>query len=535
MADDSKESRIQLALDAYKRGHFKTQKAAALAFDVPQRTLRRRINGTASRSQKAANCRKLSNTEESTLSSWILDMDKRGLPLQLSTIHYLAQLLFSAHFPSKPTFIGENWVNHYIQHHKELKSKYTQKYDYQRAKCEDPKLIQNWFTRVEETIQKYGILSEDIYNMDETGFQMGVASTTKVVCGAETRQSHAKAIQPGNREWATAIVTINAAGWVLPSQIILTAEKHQSLWYYDLPDDYIISVSKNGWTTNELGLEWLQKIFEPYTASKIVGRYRLLILDGHSSHAIAEFDKFCTERRIIPLYMPPHSSHLLQPLDVSCFSPLKHFYGQQIQNLAQKGIHSIGKEDFLYIFPTVLQQAITSLNIRSGFAATGLFPLCSARVLSKLGVQLKTPTPPSTSHSDQSIQSFGPGKTPANIYQLDQQKRRIDHLKEGDISPTTMEAAVKKVIKSAEVTMQNAILLQEQVHQLQSENGYRKRRKNRSKQFIQNGGTMTVAEGKEKVEEGRILQEPQPTRQRRPPTCSTCGISGHTRVKCSRK
>ena len=98
-----------------------------------------------------------------------------------------------------------------------------------------------------------------------------------------------------------------------------------------------------------------------------------------------------------------------------------------------------------------------------------------------------------------------------------------------------MEAAVKKVIKSAEVTMQNAILLQEQVHQLQSENGYRKRRKNRSKQFIQNGGTMTVAEGKEKVEEGRILQEPQPTRQRRPPTCSTCGISGHTRVKCSRK
>lgn len=70
----------------------------------------------------------------------------------------------------------------------------TQKYDYQHAKCEDPKLIKAWFTQVQETIEKYGILMEDIYNMDETGFQMGVASTAKVVCGSETKQSHAKSL-----------------------------------------------------------------------------------------------------------------------------------------------------------------------------------------------------------------------------------------------------------------------------------------------------------------------------------------------------
>lgn len=120
-------------------------------------------------------------------------------------------------------------------------------------------LIQAWFERVKEIVQRYGILEEDIYNMDETGFQMGVTSTAKVVCGTETRESHAKALQPGNREWVTAIICINATGWTLPPQIIFAAANHQSLWYHDLPDDYVISVSKNGWTTDELGYEWLQK------------------------------------------------------------------------------------------------------------------------------------------------------------------------------------------------------------------------------------------------------------------------------------
>ena len=45
---------------------------------------------------------------------------------------------------------------------------------------------------------------------------MGVISTTKIVCGLETKQSHAKALQPENREWVTAIIAINAIGWSLP-------------------------------------------------------------------------------------------------------------------------------------------------------------------------------------------------------------------------------------------------------------------------------------------------------------------------------
>ena len=150
--------------------------------------------------------------------------------------------------------------------------------------------------------------------------------------------------------------------------------------------------------------------------------------------------------------MPPHSSHLLQPLDVSCFAPLKHLYGQRVQEEMQKGIHSVGKEDFIHIYPAVHQQALSSSNIQSGFEATGLVPLSSERVLSKIQ---KTPTPPSTSHSNQSTQSFGVGKTPVNLHQLEHQKKNIISFKQhiDVVSPSVMDKAMEKVIKGAEMTL----------------------------------------------------------------------------------
>ena len=459
-------------------------------------------------------------------------MSQRGLPLQFSTVHYLAKLLLSARLKtsaSEKATIGELWVNHFIKHHPELKSKYTRRYDYQRARCEDPELIKAWFERVQKTVQQYGIVEEGIYNMDESGFQMGVASTAKVICGSETRNSHAKSIQPGNREWITAIVAISASGFVLPPQIIMAGKKHQSQWYSAIPKDYRISMSENGWTNDCLGFEWLQEIFEKYTASQTVGKYRLLILDGHSSHATADFDHFCTERRIIPLYMPPHSSHLLQPLDISCFGLLKHYYGQKIREMAQNGIQTIDKIDFLSIYTKVYANAFSKTNIQSGFGAAGLIPLKPERVLAKL--HIKTPTPPSSSGSNQ---SFYLGKTPANLYQLNQQKKQIQELQKHSLSSIAAEQMLEKVIKGAEMAMQNSVLLQQELHQLHTSNEYQKKKKKTTRAFIQDGGSLTGAEGLQQMEKREAAEAliEQPSRSQRPARCSNCNQEGHNRLKC---
>ena len=71
--------------------------------------------------------------------------------------------------------------------------------------------------------------------------------------------------------------------------MILCGKLHQASWYQDLPPDWVVAVSNNGWTTDELGLEWV-KHFDRHTKTCTVGAWRLLILDGHGSHATPEFD-----------------------------------------------------------------------------------------------------------------------------------------------------------------------------------------------------------------------------------------------------
>ena len=143
-----------------------------------------------------------------------------------------------------------------------------------------------------------------------------------IVTRAE-RPGRSKKVQPGNREWAIVIHCINSEGWSLPPFILLKGAYHLSNWYTEtnLPVDWAIRTTENGWTDNKTGLEWL-KHFNRHTEQRTKGAYRMLVLDGHESHVSAEFDNYCEVNKIVPLCLPPHSSHLTQPLDISCFGPL---------------------------------------------------------------------------------------------------------------------------------------------------------------------------------------------------------------------
>jgi hypothetical protein len=92
--------------------------------------------------------------------------------------------------------------------------------------------------------------------------------------------------------------------------------------------------------------------------------------------------------------MPAHSSHLLQPLDVGCFSPLKRAYSKLIEQKRCLGYNHIDKLDFLKAYPAAYQEVFTTENIQSRFRATGLIPFNPKAVLDKLNLNLGTPTPP---------------------------------------------------------------------------------------------------------------------------------------------
>jgi hypothetical protein len=123
--------------------------------------------------------------------------------------------------------------------------------------------------------------------------------------------------------------------------------------------------------------------------------------------------------------MPPYTSHLLQPLDVSCYSPLKRAYGREIKELARQGVYHIDKIDFLTAYTRIRPIVFTQQNIQAGFQATGLVPPSLDRVLSSLTVA-RTPSPPQTTTDNNAAtqaaaQAAAQTETPHTVAELQQQ------------------------------------------------------------------------------------------------------------------
>jgi hypothetical protein len=91
--------------------------------------------------------------------------------------------------------------------------------------------------------------------------------------------------------------------------------------------------------------------------------------------------------------MPAHSSHILQPLDIVCFSPLKLKYSQRVRDLARRRVYYINKEGFLPAFKDAFLNVFTYDNYRKAFKAAGLVLINAQRVLNRLKVYLHTPLP----------------------------------------------------------------------------------------------------------------------------------------------
>ena len=143
--------------------------------------------------------------------------------------------------------VGKKWAERFVTRSPELKMAFNRAKDRQRILQEDPEIINAWFELVKETKAKYGIEDNDIHNFDETGFQMGVIGSMKVVTGSE-RRGRPQLVQPGKREWVTVIQSICAAGYATPAFIIYKGRVHISAWYEeaDIPRDWKLSVSENG-------------------------------------------------------------------------------------------------------------------------------------------------------------------------------------------------------------------------------------------------------------------------------------------------
>lgn len=77
-----------------------------------------------------------------------------------------------------------------------------------------------------------------------------------------------------------------------------------------------------------------------------VDHTQLSVIDGNDSHVTWEFLRYCLENDIIPLCLPAHSTHILQPLDVGLFGPLARNYSTALDDWMEAGNDGIRKGTF---------------------------------------------------------------------------------------------------------------------------------------------------------------------------------------------
>lgn len=242
--------------------------------------------------------------------------------------------------------------------------------------------------------------------------------------------------------------------------------------------------------------------------------------------------------------MPPHSSHLLQPLDIGCFGPLKRAYGSLVDSKIRLGFNHIDKLDFLKAYTEAHREVFKPQNIQNSFTAAGISPFNRERVLNKLNILLSTPTPPSSRGGPSTASS-----TLATSYTVRQLQRQASSvkklLKRGSQSPSTpSKRALQHIINGCEKALYNTARLAKENHDLRTGNKKEKQKKTRSRRQMTPTEGLSIQEGRELIRQRNERSNevvdppassaplPSATPRRAPPTCSECNIQGHTRVRC---
>lgn len=187
--------------------------------------------------------------------------------------------------------VGPNWVYRYMQRLPPeipyINPKLAEKV---RLDSEQYSPMLLWFNSLRTLFEKYQFLPHEIFNWDETGYQIGQGKRQKVLA------PNANYTNPtgGQKESITGIECISADDWVMLPWFLPKGSLHMEEWYENITTpDFRIKPTPNGWIDDNTAFEWLCSFHEATKSLVKKGRPRLLLMDNHGSHTTINFIEFC--------------------------------------------------------------------------------------------------------------------------------------------------------------------------------------------------------------------------------------------------
>jgi hypothetical protein len=304
--------------------------------NVPETTIKDRIAGRVSRDNFTTGHPTIfSKEEEKSIQDHAVEMSQMGYGYSrrefLGMINEMAKTTNKINNDQK---ITEGWLYlGFLKQNKELKFLKSRSLCFNRAKSVTPLHISNYFNNLENILSEHNLKDrpELIYNIDETGFSPEHVPPKILALKGSNPQS---VISPRST-MTTCIRACNAMSNSIPPFLIIKGKRILDNLKEGASTGCNIVMSDYGWLNSKLFKTYLENHFLKYVSKK-ENKKILLLLDGSTTHTNPEVKKWTENNGIILFVLPPHSSHLLQPLDVGCFSPLKKCFNSLCHTYMKK-------------------------------------------------------------------------------------------------------------------------------------------------------------------------------------------------------
>lgn len=295
------------------------------------------------------------------------------------------------------------WLKHFLRRQPTpLSLRRPQNLQNRRAACTSPEILRSFFDEVwTPTVERCGLSDKPwlIYNVDETGFSTNLRGDRIIVKRGE-RQAN-RVICGSGRDMFTVVACGNAAGQHLPLTVLFGAQHLYLNWIEGASRSTHFLTTPTGWMTKDGFFSWFRDVFIPNVPAvdSRLGRHLILILDGHTSHFSIPLVELAKQHLIHIIRLPPHTSHLLQPLDVGVFAPMKSAWTEVLQEHTHHAVGrgNITKATFSSLLAKVEEKSLKPQHFVAGFESTGLFPVNPDRIApAKLAPSASTTTPESS-------------------------------------------------------------------------------------------------------------------------------------------
>lgn len=287
--------------------------------------------------------------------------------------------------------LSDNWWSRFRARHPELSARVPDPLNRARVQGATPAAIKGFFDVYEPIFVSHSLEHKPhlIFNCDETEFSDKLKSREKVLCQKDRKHIYQEQ-QHTTREHITVHCCVSAAGESIPAFIIFQKCLPCTACALEGPPKALYGVSPKGYMDAELFLKWL--LFFVKHAPK--ERPLVLVVDHHKTHVSREVVKFCRENQVEVVCLPAKTTHVLQPLDISVFDPLKTVFSRNAARLGLvRGDLVIGKKHFPAMLREAYPQVVTKKNIMAGFKKAGIFPLNREAFDSSQLVKLVPTTP----------------------------------------------------------------------------------------------------------------------------------------------